>query len=1004
MEYDFFSLNMRVAFPPPVFRGLFSSLYPIPTTCMKFPSKSPTISRPILLSVRFRSPSCADLKVVEPREPLTDIETQNSQLQSSFTEIPRRLNSPDSNIFERNVKRKIGKNFDVLGNKGIGKLSGKERLKSYSERLRNCALNLSLNEGKEIHGVVIKHGIDPDMHLWVSLINFYAKCGGLDFARRVLDEMPERDVVSWTALIAGFVSAGRGSDGVYLFGEMRREGITPNEFTLATGLKAGSMSLDLVFGKQVHAEVIKLGIFSDIFVGSALVDLYAKCGEMKYADKVFFWMPEQNAVSWNALLNGYAQVGNGEEVLKLFCMMTKSKMEFSKFTLSTVLKGLANSGDLGAGRVVHSMAIKIGCDHDEFVSSTLLDMYSKCGLADDALKVFTRIKSPDVVAWTAMITCLDQQGQKQEAARLFLLMRDTGLKPNQFTLASLVSAAADLDPRYCESIHACVYKYGFQSENVVNNALVAMYTKIGSVDNGYRVFTAMSAWDVVSWNALLSGFHDSRTCDQGPKIFIQMLLEGFKPNMYTFISILRSCSSLSNVDFGKQVHAHIIKGSLDEDGFIGTALVDMYAKCRCMEDADVIFKKLNERDLFSWTVIISGYAHTDQGEKAIKCFSHMRKEGVNPNEFTLASCLRGCTGIASLENGRQLHSLAIKSGHFGDIFVASAIVDMYGKCGSIEDAEAFFKGLDFRDTVAWNTIICGYSQHGLGDKALEAFKTMLVEGAVPDGVTFLGILSACSHMGLVEEGKKYFDSMNDVYGVIPSIEHYACIIDILGRAGKFNEVGSFIEEMKVTPNALIWETVLGSCKIHGNVELGEKAAEKLFELEPDIDSNYILLSNIFAAKGRWSDVSKTRALMSGQGVKKEPGCSWVEVDAQTHVFLSQDGSHSKIGEIYQKLEELGQKLTSVGYIPNTDNVLHNVSYREKRENLFYHSERLALAFALISNMPNKTIRIFKNLRICGDCHDFMKLISGTINREIVIRDIKRFHHFRGGTCSCQDYW
>ncbi|GFS43884.1 pentatricopeptide repeat (PPR) superfamily protein [Actinidia rufa] len=742
---------------------------------------------------------------------------------SGFTEIPRRLNSPDSNIFERNVKRKIGKNFDVLlGNGGIGKLSGKERLKSYSERLRNCALNLSLNEGKEIHGVVIKNGIDPDMHLWVSLINFYAKCGGLDFARRVLDEMPERDVVSWTALITGFVSAGRGSDGVYLFGEMRREGITPNEFTLATGLKAGSMSLDLAFGKQVHAEVIKLGIFSDIFVGSALVDLYAKCGEMKYADKVFFWMPEQNAVSWNALLNGYAQVGNGEEVLKLFCMMTKSKMEFSKFTLSTVLKGLANSGDLGAGRVVHSMAIKIGCDHDEFVSSTLLDMYSKCGLADDALKVFTRIKSPDVVAWTAMITCLDQQGQKQEAARLFLLMRDTSLRPNQFTLASLVSAAADLDPHYCESIHACVYKYGFESENVVNNALVAMYAKIGSVDNGYRVFAAMSARDVVSWNALLSGFHDSGTCDQGLKIFIQMLSEGFKPNMYTFISILR-----------------------------------------CLEDADVIFKKLNERDLFSWTVIISGYAHTDQGEKAIKCFSHMRKEGVNPNEYTLASCLRGCAGIASLENGRQLHSLAIKSGHFGDIFVASAIVDMYGKCGSIEDAEAFFKGLDFRDTVAWNTII---------------------------------------------------------------------------------------------------------------------------------------------SKGRWSDVSKTRALMSGQGVKKEPGCSWVEVDAQTHVFLSQDGSHSKIGEIYQKLEELGQKLTSVGYIPNTDNVLHTVSDREKRENLFYHSERLALAFALISNMPNKTIRIFKNLRICGDCHDFMKLISGTINREIIIRDIKRFHHFRGGTCSCQDYW
>ncbi|KAA8534870.1 hypothetical protein F0562_029914 [Nyssa sinensis] len=750
MECDFLFVKMRS--PPPIFRGFLSSLYLIPSTSMIVPNTSCTISRSLLLSVRFRSSSCAALKIVETKHSSTDsafYDIANPPLlpHDGLKEIPRRLNGADwpnsnssSNMFGGHVRSRKGRNFDTLGNGQIGNLERMKRLKRYSEMLRDCALNWSLHEGKAIHGQVSKNGIDPDLHLWVSLINFYGKCRSLNSARQVLDEMPERDVVSWTALIAGFVAEGCSSDVINSFCEMQREGIRPNEFTFATGLKACSMCLDLEFGKQIHAEVIKCRAFSDIYVGSALVDLYAKCGEIEYADKVFFFMPEHNAVSWNALLNGYAQTGDGEEVLKLFCRMKNSEMKFSEFTLSTVIKGIANSGNLKAGQVVHSMAIKIGCELDEFISCSLVDMYSKCGLADDALKVFMSIKNPDIVAWSAMISCLDQQGQKQEAAELFCLMRHTGLRPNQFTLASLVSTASDLgDLRYCESIHACVYKYGFDSENLVSNALIAMYMKIGSVHDGYRVFNAMSQWDVVSWNALLSGFHDNDTCDQGPIIFNQML-KGFKPNMYTFISILRSCSSLMNIGFGKQVHAHIIKDSLAGDGFIGTALIDMYAKCRSLEDAEVIFNRLKERDIFTWTVIIAAYAQSNQGEKAVQCFSKMQKEGVKPNEFTLASCLRGCSGIASLENGRQLHSLAIKA-----------------------------------------------------DKALETFRIMLDEGAVPDGVTFIGILSACSHMGLIEEGKKHFNSMSEDYGITPSIEHYACMVDIFGRAGKFNEVESFID-------------------------------------------------------------------------------------------------------------------------------------------------------------------------------------------------------------------
>ncbi|XP_059647015.1 pentatricopeptide repeat-containing protein At3g24000, mitochondrial-like [Cornus florida] len=1013
MECDSLSLKMRC--PPPIFRGLLSSVYPIPNTYVVFQNKP--ISRQLVFSVRFGSSACAALKYVESNQQSTNLDFDNKKNSSylhngGFKKIPSGLCSSDwpnskfsSNVLERDA-RSVGKrNLTRFDNGRIVNIERKKRLKWYSGVIRDCTLVRSLDEGSAIHGQIIKSGINVDLHLWVSLINFYGKCRRLNSARQVLDAMPERDVVSWTALIAAFVAEGYGSDGVILFCEMRKEGVRPNAFTFASGLKACSMCLNLEFGKQIHAEAIKRRAFSDIFVGSALLDLYAKCGEMEYANKVFFCMPEHNAVSWNALLNGYAQMGDGEQVLKLFCVMKELDMKFSEFTLPTVLKVFANSANLKAGMAVHAMAVKIGCEVDEYISCSLVDLYSKCGLADDALKIFMRIKNPDIVSWTAIISCLDHQGQKLEAAKLFCLMRRTGLQPNNFTLASLVSAATDLgDPYFCGNIHACIYKYGFESENLVGNALIAMYMKMGSLHDGYQVFDALKHQDVVSWNALLSGFHDNEICDEGLRIFNQMLVEGFKPNMYTFISILRSCSSLSNVGFGKQVHGHIIKDNLDGNGFVGTALVDMYAKCRCLEDAEVIFNRLNERDIFTWTVIISGHAQIDQGEKAVQYFSKMQKEGVKPNEFTLASCLRACSGIASLENGRQIHSLAIKSGHFCDMFVGGALIDMYGKCGCIEDAEIVFQGLDSHDTVSWNTIICKYMQHGQGKKALEAFKSMSDEGAIPDDITFIGILSACSHMGMIETGKKYFNSMSEVYGVTPSIDHYACMIDILGRAGKLDEVKSFIEGMELTPNPLIWETVLGACKMHGNIEFGEFAANKLFELEPESHTNYILLSNIFAAKGLWDDVSKVRSLMSSRGVKKEPGCSWVEVDAQFHVFLSQDSSHSKTNEIYQKLEDLSEQLISVGYIPDMDYVLHKITDREKKKNLLYHSERLALAFSLISNNPHKTIRIFKNLRICGDCHNFMKLISVLVNREIVIRDINRFHHFRNGTCSCQDYW
>ncbi|KAF7838784.1 pentatricopeptide repeat-containing protein [Senna tora] len=959
----------------------------------QLPSKVFNNSKHLLIPVQFKSSCCAVLDT--SNSAFVDRKNIINQAHEKLWTIPRR--SPG---YKRTSSVPDLENIEEYSIY----VSSKERIKHYSSLLQICALKKSLNEARAVHGHQIKNGVDPDSHYWVSLINVYAKCGCPDYARKVLAKMPEPDVVSWTALIQGFVAQGNAREAISFFYEMRREGIRPNEFTLATCLKACSVCLNISFGKQVKAEAIKVGLLSDSFVGSALVDLYAKCGEMGLADKMFFCMPEQNEVLWNVLLSAHAQAGNGKEVFSLFEKMLKSDIKFSKYTLSSVLKGCANSGDFRYGQIVHSLAIKSGCEQNKFLVCNLIDMYSKCMLVGDALKLFFMIKDHDVVSWSAMITCLDQQGQNREAAELFYLMNVIGVQPNQFTFASVVSAATELgDLCYGKSIHACILKHGFEYDITVSNALIRMYMKNGCVHDGARVFEAMTKPDLVSWNVLLSGFHDYNSSESGPRTFYKMLVEGFRPNMYTFVSILRSSSSLQDVGFGKQVHAQVLKNNFDDNEYVGTALVDMYAKCGCMEESYLAFHSLPSPDVFTWTVIITGFAQNDQAERAFKCFSLMQREGVKPNEFTLAGCLSGCSQITAGESGRQLHSMAIKSGHLPDMFVSSALVDMYAKCGCIEDAETIFKGLVRHDTVLWNTMICGFSLHGQGEKALKTFQEMKDNNYLPDEITFIGVLSACSHMGLVEEGKEHFNSMGSVYGIIPRDEHCACMVDILSRAGRFDEVECFIEELKLTSNALIWETVLGACTKHGNLKLGERAAEKIFELRPKEDSNYILLSNIFASKGKWPEVRKVRALMSSQGVKKEPGCSWVEINNQVHVFVS-DGVHPEILEIHMKLEELGQKLRAVGYIPQLEQVLHNVPDQEKKEYLIHHSEKLALAFALMSTSPMKQIRIFKNLRICCDCHNFMKVVSDLTNREIVVRDIKRFHHFKGGSCSCQDYW
>ncbi|PKA66659.1 Pentatricopeptide repeat-containing protein [Apostasia shenzhenica] len=780
-------------------------------------------------------------------------------------------------------------------------------IRNLSVLLKDCTSKGSLLPGKAIHAMLIRNRIETDIHIWDCIIEMYVKLGSLNYARRVFDEMPQKDAVSWTSLASGYAAGTDDEESLWLLCAMQREGIHDG-FAISAGLKTCSSCLNLDFGRQLHGQAIKMQLFSDFYIGSGLVDLYVKCGETEQAERAFLSLPRYNVVSLNALLNGYARTYAESKVLRLFQQLEDDEMRLNEFLLSIVLRSCTVLKAEKEGRALHCLMIKVGLELDGVLACNLIDLYAKCGCFGNASKVFYKIKNPDLVIWSSMISCLDQQGLYKDAVQLFNSMRRSGIKANQVTLATVASVASEFgDSRFAASIHSCIIKSGLEGELPIDNAVLDMYMRNGAIQDGCIFFDYMKNHDVISWNGLLSGFHSGDYCREGLRVFGKILMENFSPNKYSFISVLRSCTSLTEARYGSQVHAQILKRNLGEDSCIGKALVDMYVNCRLLREGFLVFDKVRERDVFSWSVIISGFVKEDLGEDAIKCYRQMLQEGVEPNEFALASCLKACSDLASLDTGKQLHSCSIKSG-LSNAFVSSSLVNMYVKCGCLNDGEAIFSGSDSHDLVLWNTIIFSYSQHGYAEKALEMFEKMIGEGVRPDQLTFVGVLSACGHAGLLEEGKKHFEAMSQVYRITPTIKHYQCMISILGRAGKHREVEYLIDNMKITPDSLIWQTVLAACRVHGNLELGERAAERLFKLEPNSDAGYIMLSNIYANLRRWDDVARVRKLMASCGVKKEPGCSWIQVNGQVHVFLTKDISHPMFEELSLQLHCLKQHM------------------------------------------------------------------------------------------------
>ncbi|XP_073067080.1 putative pentatricopeptide repeat-containing protein At3g13770, mitochondrial [Primulina eburnea] len=557
-----------------------------------------------------------------------------------------------------------------------------------------------------------------------------------------------------------------------------------------------------------------------------------------------------------------------------------------------------------------------------------------------------------------------------------------------------------------QRVQAHMMKTRYLPPVYLRTRLIVFYVKCEVLSDARKVFDEIPDRNVVSWTAMISGYSRNGFSSEALTLFVQMLKSGTNPNEFTFSTVLASCTGSFGFECGRQIHSLIIKSPLESRMYVGCSLLDLYAKAGRIHEAQTLFDNLPERDSISCTALISGYAQLGLDKEALELFCALRREGMISNYVTYTSILTALSGLAASEYGRQVHSYVLRSELPFYVVLQNSLIDMYSKCGNLTYARRIFDNMPERTVISWNTMLAGYSKHGIGEAVVDLYSIMNEENEIkPDSTTILTVLSGCSHGGMENRGLKIFDDIaSKKYGVELGVEHYGCVVDLLGRAGLVDKALQFIYKMPFEPNAAIWSSLLGACRVHQNVDVGKIAGDRLLEIEPENAGSYVVLCNLYACGGRWDDVKKLREQMKEKAVVKEPGKSWIEFGQTIHTFYASDQSNSRKDDASCKVNDLSDKLKAAGYIPDLSSVLYDVDEEQKERILLGHSEKLALAFGVINISESKPIRVMKNLRICVDCHNFAKFVSQVYGREVLIRDKSRFHHIIHGKCSCGDYW
>ncbi|XP_020537090.2 pentatricopeptide repeat-containing protein At1g71420 [Jatropha curcas] len=727
-----------------------------------------------------------------------------------------------------------------------------------------------------------------------------------------------------------------------------------------------------------------------------------------------YWSTTSNANNLLNELRVLSMRGRVNEALSLFYNAPSlPPLPYSQYSYTSLFNACARHGYLQEGILLHQHMLFTNHNYPLglFVTNHLINMYAKCGDLVYAHQLFDEMPERNVVSWTALISGYAQQGQAYNCCVLFTEML-MNCQPNEFAFTSVLTCC---DYEYGAQVHALAMKMGLDSSVYIGNALISMYSKFydsSNRDEAWNVFESLQVRNIVSWNSMIAGFHVRKLGEKAISLFRQMHSEAIGFDRATLLSV---CSSLSEsysdtVDVGLklclQLHSVSIKSGFVLQIEVATALVKAYSDLgREVTDCYKLFSETDCcRDIVSWTGIITTFAEREP-EEALFLFHQLQREDLAPDWYTFSIVIKACAGLGTVRHALVIHSQVIKAGFECDTVLANVLIHAYARCGSISLSKQVFDEMRYHDLVSWNSMLKSYALHGQAKEALHLFSKMNVP---PDSATMVAILSACSHAGKVEEGIKIFDSMFDTHGIVPQLDHYACMVDILGRAGRVVEAKELINRMPMQPDSVVWSALLGSCRKHGDANLAKLAADRLKELQPRNSLGYVQMSNIYCSGGSYNEAGIIRKEMKGSRVRKEPGLSWIEIGNMVHDFAAGGSRHPQRKTICSRLDFLIGQLKEIGYVPETSLALHDIEEEHKEEQLYHHSEKLALAFALMNegNSPSgKTaIKIMKNIRICVDCHNFMKLASDLLHKEIVVRDSNRFHQFRNGMCSCNDYW
>ncbi|XP_024182125.1 putative pentatricopeptide repeat-containing protein At1g69350, mitochondrial [Rosa chinensis] len=770
----------------------------------------------------------------------------------------------------------------------------------YMPLFRSCTTLRTLTQ---LHAHLLVSGLHRDPQASTKLIESYSQLGSLHSSTQLFQTFPNQDPFMWGVLIKCFMWNRRFHEAISLYQEMLQCSVGMSRFIFPSVLRACSGCGELSAGRKVHGRIVKCGFDSDAVVETALLGLYGELGRLDDARKVFVEMHVRDAVSWSSVILCCVENGEVSEGLEMFRgMVMGGGVVPDSVTMLSVAEACGKLGWRRGARSVHGYVVRREFRKDESLDTSLITMYSKCGDLQSPERIFRIVAHRHTASWTAMISCYNQAGSFSQALDVFVKMQESGVEPNAVTLMCILMSCVGLGLlKEGKSVHGLVIRKAVDPDlDSLGSALLELYAEIGGLSYCLKILNMIGVRNVVPWNTIISVYCQKGLLREALLLFVQMQAQGLMPDSFGMSSALAACGKMGLLEIGHQIHGHIVKrGYLDE--FVLNSLIDMYSKCGFVDSAYIIFDEMKHPGIITWNSMISGFSRSGNSVMAISLFDRIYLNRLEIDEVTILSVIQACSELGYLEKGKWVHHKLITYGVRKDLYIDTALTDMYAKCGDLQSAQGVFDTMVERSVVSWSVMIAGYGIHGKICAAVSLFSQMLETGIEPNEVTFMNILSACSHAGAVEEGRLYFRSMRD-FGIEPNAEHFACMVDLLSRAGDLNGAYDIIKSIPFSVDASIWGALLNGCRIHQRMDVIKSIEKDLLYIKTDDTGYYTLFSNIYAEGGNWEEFGNVRLMMKGIGLRKVPGYSVIEIDKRVYRFGAGDTPLPQMKEVYGFLE------------------------------------------------------------------------------------------------------